>query len=219
MSTCVSILILFDFEIISLICWPKPLLMDVDGNKSLHTADGHLNLDELFLQYSQALFYFALKFVDEELAKDVVQDVFFKLWEDKSLTVTGSISGLLFTMVRNKCLQHLEKQKVRSRYAELAGIELRQDEIHYYSTGTSSLIQQELQEQLQKVIDRLPEKCREVFVLSRFHDKRHKEIAAELGISIKMVEKHISKALKIIRIELKDYLPLLFLVDACWRQQ
>ncbi|WP_430972346.1 RNA polymerase sigma-70 factor [Sunxiuqinia rutila] len=193
--------------------------MDTNRINHLYADDGHLNLNEVFLQYSESLFYFALKFVDEELAKDVVQDVFFKLWEDKSLTVTSSVSGLLFTMVRNICLQHLEKQKVRSRYAELASIELSQNEIHFYSTDTSSLIQQELQEQLQEVIDQLPEKCREVFVLSRFHDKRHKEIAAELGISIKMVEKHISKALKIIRVELKDYLPLLYLVHTCFSHQ
>ncbi|MGQ7871011.1 RNA polymerase sigma-70 factor [Sunxiuqinia sp. sy24] len=193
--------------------------MDTNRNKSLYAADGHLNLNQVFLQYSEPLFYFALKFVDEELAKDVVQDVFFKLWEDKSLTVKSSVSGLLFTMVRNKCLQHLEKQKVRSRYEETASIDLRQDEICFYSTGASSLIQQELQEQLQQVIDQLPEKCREVFVLSRFHDKRHKEIAAELGISIKMVEKHISRALKVIRIELKDYLPLLYLVHTCFTHQ
>lgn len=190
--------------------------MDTDGNKLLYATDGRLNISALFLEFSQPLFYYALKFVDEEVAKDVVQDVFFKLWEDQSLNVSSSLNGLLFTMVRNKCLQHVEKQKVRSRYQEEAVSQMREDEILFYSSGSSSLIERELQTQLEQAIEGLPEKCREVFVMSRFQDKMNKEIAAELGISVKMVEKHISKALKIIRVQLKDYLPLLAPLLSCF---
>ena len=85
------------------------------------SGDGRPDISLLFSHYSKPLFYYALKFVDEEPAKDIVQDVFFKLWEDQTITVARSLNGLLFTMVRNKCLQQIEKQKVRDDYQKSAG--------------------------------------------------------------------------------------------------
>ncbi len=175
------------------------------------SADGTLDVSRLFTHYSKPLFYYALKFVDEEAAKDIVQDVFLKLWTDQHLVVSRSLNGLLFTMIRNKCLQQIEKQKIRINYQESSALRLKEDEILFYSTEASSLIELEMQEQLQKAINDLPDKCREVFILSRYHEKMNKEIAEELDISIKTVEKHISNALRLIRTELKDYLPLLLL--------
>jgi len=74
--------------------------------------------DELFRQYSKPLFYFAAKFVEDEVAKDIVQDVFVKLWSGHEIIISKSLNALLFTMVKNSCLQHLEKEKVRSKYIE-----------------------------------------------------------------------------------------------------
>lgn len=182
--------------------------------EEIHTwllSDGTLDVSRLFMHYSKPLFYYALKFVDEEAAKDAVQDVFLKLSADQHLVVSGSLNGLLFTMIRNKCLQQIEKQKVRASYQEASALRLKENEILFYSTEARSLIEQELSEQLEKAIAALPDKCREVFILSRYHEKMNKEIAEELGISIKTVEKHISAALRLIRTELKDYLPLLML--------
>jgi len=73
----------------------------------------------------------------------------------------------------------------------------------------TSLIEQELEDKLNEVLDRLPDRCRQIFVLSRFENKKNKEIAEELNISVKAVEKQITKALATIRIEMKDFLPLL----------
>jgi RNA polymerase sigma-70 factor (ECF subfamily) len=182
--------------------------------EEIHTwllSDGTLDVSRLFMNYSKPLFYYALKFVDEEAAKDAVQDVFLKLSADQHLIISGSLNGLLFTMIRNKCLQQIEKQKVRASYQEASALRLKENEILFYSTEARSLIEQELREQLEKAIAALPDKCREVFILSRYHEKMNKEIAEELGISIKTVEKHISAALRLIRTELKDYLPLLML--------
>lgn len=181
----------------------------VDSQKiRLYLDDGQLNINQLFRQYSKPLFYYACKFVDEEPAKDIIQDIFLKLWNNRTIEVTESISGLLFTMVRNKCLQQLEKEKVRAGYLSNAKLKLREEELLYYTEEHISIIQVELQNKLDDAIKKLPEKCREVFLLSRFQDKKNKEIAEELGISIKSVEKHITKALHLIRTELKDYLPL-----------
>lgn len=166
----------------------------------------------LFRKYSKSLFYYAAKFVDDEAARDLVQDVFFKLWSDQSLTIRHSEQSLLFTMVRNSCLQYLEKQKVRNRHLENSRLKLREDELVYYIDEKTSLIELELENRVNDAINQLPDRCRQIFVMSRFENKRNREIAEDLEISVKAVEKQISKALATIRTELKDYLPLLLLL-------
>lgn len=180
------------------------------GNKglSVNYEDPHL-FDELFRQYSKPLFYYAAKFVEDEAAKDIVQDVFVKLWSDQTINISQSLNSLLFTMVRNSCLQLLEKQKVRNKYLELTKIMLREDELRYYMEEKSGLIEQELEDKLNEVINSLPDRCRQIFLLSRFENKKNKEIALELEISVKAVEKQITKALATVRIDMKDYLPML----------
>lgn len=167
--------------------------------------------DEIFRQYSKPLFYYAAKFVDDEAAKDVVQDIFLKLWYDRSIIVRQSLNSLLFTMVRNSCLQQLEKQKVRNNYIETTKLILQKEELLFYTKENSSLIEQELEDKLNEVLNSLPVRCKQVFLMSRFENKRNREIGEELNISVKAVEKQITKALAIIRNEMKDYLPLLFL--------
>lgn len=170
--------------------------------------------DVLFIQYSKPLFYYAAKFVGDEVAKDIVQDVFTKLWSDQSIIVRQSLNALLFTMVRNNCLQHLEKQKVRFKYLESNKLKLQEEELRFYMEERTSMIEQELENKLNEVLTRLPDRCRQVFVMSRFDKKMNKEIAAELDISVKAVEKQITKALATIRTEMKDYLPFLLLLPS-----
>ncbi len=165
--------------------------------------------DEIFRQYSKPLFYYAAKFIEDEVAKDIVQDVFIKLWTNQNLQIKQSLNALLFTMVRNQCLQHLEKQKVRQKYFESAKMALIREELHFYMEEKTSLIEQELEAKLNQVLTDLPERCHQVFTMSRFENLKNKEIAEQLDISVKAVEKQITKALSIIRSELRDYLPLL----------
>ncbi len=180
------------------------------GNKGSLENDGNPQLfEELFRQYSKPLFYYAAKFVDDESAKDIVQDVFVKLWSNHSITVSQSLNALLFTMIRNSCLQHLEKQKVRNKYLESTKLILQEEELSYYMEEKSSLIEQELEDKLNEVLNGLPDRCRQIFSLSRFENKKNKEIAEELHITVKAVEKQITRALDTIRTEMKDYLPLL----------
>lgn len=169
--------------------------------------------DEIFRQYSKPLFYYAAKFVDDEVAKDVVQDIFLKLWSDRSIIVRQSLNSLLFTMVRNSCLQQLEKQKVRNNYIETTKLILQKEELLFYTEEQSSLIEQELEDKLNEVLNSLPVRCKQVFLMSRFENKRNREIGEELNISVKAVEKQITKALAIIRNEMKDYLPLLLFLS------
>lgn len=184
------------------------------GNKGLFTTTRNPELfDDLFRQYSKPLFYYAAKFVDDEAARDIVQDVFAKLWSDQTITIRQSLNALLFTMVRNSCLQQLEKQKVRNKYFESAKLKLQEEELRFYMEEKTSLLEQELENKLNEVLGNLPDRCRQVFTMSRFENKKNKEIAAELDISIKAVEKQITKALATIRTEMKDYLPLLIFLS------
>ena len=170
--------------------------------------------DEIFRRYSKPLFYYAVKFVDDEAAKDVVQDIFLKLWSDRSIIVRQSLNSLLFTMVRNCCLQQLDKQKVRNNYIETTKLILQKEELLFYTKEKSSLIEQELEDKLNEVLNSLPVRCKQVFLMSRFENKRNREIGEELNISVKAVEKQITKALAIIRVEMKDYLPLLLFLSS-----
>jgi RNA polymerase sigma-70 factor (ECF subfamily) len=184
------------------------------GDKGMFAEKRNPELfDDLFRQYSKPLFYYAAKFVDDEAARDIVQDVFVKLWSDQSITIKQSLNALLFTMVRNSCLQLIEKQKVRSKYFESAKLKLQEEELRFYMEEKTSLMEQELEDKLNEVLNNLPDRCRQIFTLSRFENKKNKEIAGELDISVKAVEKQITKALGIIRTEMKDYLPLLMFLS------
>ncbi len=173
-----------------------------------------LMFDELFRVYAKPLFYYAAKFVDDDAAKDIVQDTFEKLWSDPSLKVHRSLNALLFTMVRNNCLHHLEKQKVRNKYLETSRLALKEEELRFYMEERSSLIERDMEQKLSEVLERLPDRCRQIFRMSRFENKKNKEIAEELQISVKAVEKQISRALATIRTEMKDYLPLLIYLSS-----
>lgn len=170
--------------------------------------------EQIFRQHAKPLFYYAAKFVGDEQAKDIVQDVFAKLWTDHSIVVTKSLNSLLFTTIRNRCLQQLEKQKVRNKYVESTRQILQTEELNFYMNERSSLIEQELEDKLNQVLNGLTERSRQIFVLSRFENKKNREIAEELNISVKAVEKQISKALASIRTEMRDYLPLLLFLSS-----
>ncbi len=155
------------------------------------TIKSPLLFEELFKVYAKPLFYYAAKFVDDDAAKDIVQDTFEKLWTDSSLKVHHSLNALLFTMVRNNCLHHLDKQKVRNKYRESSRLSLKEEELRYFVEEKSSLIEQEMEQKLSEVLDRLPERCRQIFRMSRFDNKRNKKKAEEHQITVKAVEKQI----------------------------
>lgn len=164
----------------------------------------------LFESYYKSLFFYACKFVDNEMSRDLVHDIFMIFWQNKeNITITSSLSAYLFRMVRNKCLQEIEKQKVRDDFSQESIQSLRLDELNYYNDGFKSIIELELEEKLKQAMDRMPDACREVFVMSRFNGFKNKEIAEQLGVSVKAIEKQMTKALKILKQELKEYLPLL----------
>jgi RNA polymerase sigma-70 factor (family 1) len=156
----------------------------------------------LFQRYYPALVGFARRvLVDLELAEEAVQDVFVVFWEKRQqVNIQQSVKSYLYASVYHKCLRHTRHEKVREKYRQ--EILKSSDE----ADAADAIAAIELEERIEKVISRLPDQCRRIFSMSRFDGMKYQEIADALGLSIKTVEIQISKALKILREELKDYL-------------
>ncbi len=137
---------------------------------------------------------------DKDLAKDLAQDVFFKLWEKrKKINKSVLIKGWLFKSVRNKFLDHIRKYKKEIKMVELTYMDM-VDEI---SQDRSEELNYKFK-LVEKEIELLPKKCHEVFILSKSDGMRNKEIAAYLNISVKTVEGHLTNAIKILQYKLKE---------------
>ena len=154
--------------------------------------------------YFKALCSFANLIVKQpEIAEEITQNIFMEIWmKREKLPVNSSFKAYILTAVRNDCLDHLKHKKTVEKYTDLQI----KNKTYAYDDIFNQLIDKELQAHLDSAIQKLPEHCRKVFLLSRFHYHSYKEIAGELNISIKTVENQIGKALKIIRKELDPYL-------------
>lgn len=167
----------------------------------------------LFQKYYQPLFLFARKFVDEEQAKDFVQDCFSELWQNRQkVEITISLSAYLFTVIKNRCYKYLKKEQQKTTQSSNFGLLLRQKELEYYSNSEKSILEFGIKDRIEKVTNLLPQKCCEVFKESRHNGLSNKEIAEKYKISVKAVEKHISKALSLFKEEFKDIIAILFAI-------
>lgn len=131
----------------------------------------------------------------EDVAKDIVQQVFLNLWQKKNtLTIHTAIRPYLYKAVVNTGINHIKKEK---KFAPLESFMEKENDENDPLKKDSDI------ECIHKVINKLPPVCQKVFRLSRFSNLSNKEIANELNISVKSVEKHITKAFKILRKDLK----------------
>lgn len=178
--------------------------MDTTGKEILSISDEKV-FESIFKAHYEHLVHFALKYVlEDDLAEEVVQDVFSNLWiKADSIVIRTSLKSYLFGAVRNACLNYLKHQKVRLAYATA------QQSASSPSSEADFLELDELKEKIDLAMAKIPEKCRVIFELSRYENKKYQEIADELNLSIKTVENQMGKALKILRQELKDYLILI----------
>lgn len=175
--------------------------------KRITFNDDEQAFKELFFEFYPSLCTFAMRYItNEEVARDIVQDAFYKIWKNrKKIDINISFRNFLITTVRNNCLDLLRKQEVEYRYIEKQ---------FFFETPHSPeeiYTLNELETMIGEALTKLPPKIREAFELSRFKGLTYNEIAAEMVISPKTVEAYIGKALKILREELKDYLPFLLL--------
>ncbi len=166
--------------------------------------------DFFFNYYYPGLCIYAQKIISlpEEEARDIVQDVFVKFWNDREkLNIKLSIRSYLFVSVKNKCYDIQRKKNTNIKVQEIT------DQNDVSDESFETYVLSELEDLFNKSLSKLPERCREVFEMSRFNGLKNREIAVKLNISEKTVENQITKALHILRVELKDYLPLLALFE------
>ncbi|WP_341903835.1 RNA polymerase sigma-70 factor [Fluviicola taffensis] len=169
---------------------------------------GDLNTFEMvFRDYYKPLVRYGSTFLkDSDEAEDVVQQVFVSLWEKRTqLDIHTSIRAVLYKSVQNACLNKIKHLKIRAGYAE----DLKATVVQHDSSDPVQV--NELNERIQVAVENMPEQCGRIFKMSRFEQLRYQEIADQLGLSVKTIENQMGKALKIVREELKDYLPLLIL--------
>lgn len=176
-------------------------------------VDGEVyGYEQLFKKYYAPLCGFAMKYVrDQEASQDIVQDVFYKLWNKReNMKRDVEIKPYLYVATKNTSLNYL-KTSARN-------IDVEEETFGNYfvehRTAEDEIEFDDMKARLQETIAALPPKCREVFVLSRYEDMSYKEIAAHLGISVKTVENQMGKALRRLREGLAKYIKLIAVIMA-----
>ena len=178
--------------------------------KKIKEGDIHV-FEEIYNEHYHVLCSYAQRFVfNPEDAREIVQGVFVKIWKIRE-TLPDDIhfKTYLYTAVRNRCLDYLKHLKIINNYkAELLKqvSEAIQNNSNTLETPLEGLITKELEEKIMAAIDSLPEKGREVFILSRFEGMKYKEIAEKLNISVNTVETHMSRAINTLRKSLSGYI-------------
>lgn len=158
----------------------------------------------LFTTYYPRLRNYASHFIaDVDDTEDIIQDCFVNLWSRRAMLTGVSLSSMLFTMVRNGCLNFLKHKAIAEGYntqtlRQVSGSEALYN-LDFLGSADEELLYHELQRQINDTLQQLPERTRQVFMMSRLEGLKNREIAEQLGISVKVVEKHISQALTLLR--------------------
>ncbi|UCS92378.1 RNA polymerase sigma-70 factor [Echinicola marina] len=162
--------------------------------------------EKTFKGYFQGLHaYASVLLKDGDEAEEIVQNVFLKLWEKREkIQIESSLKAYLYQMVYRDSMNALRHEKVKHKHQNITK----------YQSASAPILKDEghdaeLMENLKRALESLPEKCRKVFLLSRYESLKYQEIADRLGVSVKTVEAHMGKALKHLRVELADFLPIL----------
>lgn len=160
--------------------------------------------EQLFTRYYATLCAYTRLFVSEGIGENIVQDLMLWLWENRAtLRITDSLSAYLFSAARNRCLKHLNRETVERRILGQL-----HEKLHDQFESPDFYLIEELQEKIRTAVEALPKTYREAFELNRFERKTYDEIALRLNVSPKTVDYRIRQSLKILRIKLKDFLPL-----------
>lgn len=176
------------------------------------------SFNDIYLSYQDRFIRFALFYVsNKQVAEDIVTDSFMNYWESKSHLPTDiNIPAYILTCIKNRCLTFLRDTRLHEEI--LQGIkELEEWKIQLKISSLEAcepfdLFTSEMYEMVNRAINSLPLKTRQIFVMSRLEDLSHKEIALKTRLSTKSVEYHLAKATKILREKLKDYYILILFI-------
>lgn len=171
--------------------------------------------EEIYNEFFGVHYHLCLQYIhNEKAAEEIVQDTFLKLWEIRNtLNDQINIRSFLYTITKNNCLNYLRNQKISMKHIE--NMKYMEMQFNYEALEKlGNYIQfEELRSKIEEAIAQLPAELVETFQLSRFEELSYKVIAEKQNISIKTVEARISKALRILRVELKDFLPMICLIS------
>lgn len=158
---------------------------------------------KIFYTFYAPLSSFAARYVGDDLAEELVQDFMVSLWSKReSLLISTSLKSYLFTAIRNRALNMLRQGEREKLHSEI----LTNEHSSIEDNPFDKFVYRELNEKVNAAIEELPDNYKEVFKLSRLTSMSNKEIADDLGISIKTVEYRITQSLKILRVKLREYL-------------
>lgn len=158
----------------------------------------------VFKYYYSGLVVYADQIIkNTSVSEDIVQSIFLKLWENRESIEIRSLHAYFTQCVKNRCIDYIRNQQVRQRFDNQG------DHVEAVDFEDDFWIKTELSELIESAIEDLPPRCQEIFRMSRYDNLKISEIANKLNISKRTVETQISKALKIMRIRLIDYISLI----------
>ena len=166
--------------------------------------------EHLYKMYQPRLFAYTQNVVKaSDVAKDIVQDSFMSFWENRGNIQTDySVISYLFKIVHSNCLKYLRRNSIMSNFSDLTDLKLKEIEMNYYSPEKNifnNIYLKDLESIYANSLEKLPEKCREIFVLSRNDYVSSADIATQLGLSLRTVENQLYRATKILKEEMKQY--------------
>lgn len=176
--------------------------------------NGDIRLFHRYFEYQYPkMFQFCLSFFhDEGLAKDIVQDTFVTLWEKLSdIREAKALPAYSFRILRNRCLREVRMRAILNRFEHIDELNLNEAELSHYDENADilgMLFSQELDQAYQRAVKRLPDRCRQVFLLSREQNMRCSDIAQVLGLSQRTVENEVYRGLKLLKGLLKEFTPI-----------
>lgn len=160
--------------------------------------------DAFFSRHYAVLCAYAKQYVGFEDGEDIVQDVMAGLWMNRNkVIITESPRSYLFKSVKNRCLNLLSRNEMKEKINKTV-----HESMEPICDSSDFYVIEELRKQIDNSLERLPENYRKAFVLNRFKNMTYKEIATEMSISPKTIDYRIQQALRILRRDLKEYLPL-----------
>ena len=186
-------------------------LKDQDFIHLLKNGDA-ATYEKVYTSFFKRLHTYAFLTVkDALLAEEIVQEIFYRIWERKEkLSIHTSLNAYLYASVHYECLLQLKRQKRQTDYQSTL-LYLKKNIVHQ-EDAAMKVLQSQLEEKFLEALNNLPERCRTIFQLNRIEKQKYWEIASQLGLSVKTVENQMGKAIKLLRVSLAEFLPILIFV-------
>lgn len=198
-----------------------PFIMSITTSSELQIFESFKEGNETAFTYFYDKYFrriqaFSIQFIyDKEEAENLAQEAFLHLWQNRETVESiNGIQSFLYTYAKSRCLNFIRHNKVKDRFKnDVLNHKERELDIEILnSVQFDTLELTELERIINDSINDLPPKTREVFIKKRFENKKNAEIAEEMQVTLKAVEAHMTKALKILKTKLSDYLFLIFIL-------